>query len=213
MKNKILFITLLLLTGLTGLAQDNTRVFSFTPISKNNVEVNGMAIGLGNLWNREHEVKINGLNLELNPLTPLIILFLDPEKVPNDKALQKYNGLHLSTAGFMGQVAHNGVAISAYHVTYETNGLSITCLYNVSKTLNGLHISGIANSTEKGAGILISAANYGETFTGLQLGIYNHSENFTGIQIGLFNRTKKLSGLQLGLWNINEKRSLPIINW
>jgi len=34
-----------------------------------------------------------------------------------------------------------------------------------------------------------------------------------GVQIGLFNQTKKMKGVQIGLWNINEKRSLPFINW
>ncbi len=43
--------------------------------------------------------------------------------------------------------------------------------------------------------------------------IYNKSIEMKGIQIGLFNRSENFMGIQLGLWNINQKRSLPILNW
>lgn len=194
-----------------------TQVFSLTPFSKKTGTVNGMAFGLGHVGHiiddRKTPVVINGFNLEANPLTPLIILFLEPGKVVKDEVLVTQNGLHISTAGFMGAVRQNGLSIAAYNITHTSNGVAVTALYNAAKALNGLQIAGISNSAERAVGLLIAPANKADSFTGLQLGLYNKAGNLTGIQIGLFNQTARTRGLQVGLWNSNGRRSLPFINF
>lgn len=208
---------LMLLITLIGLSQQNnglhSQIFSLTPVAKKVNKVNGMTFGLGQVFDREREVTVNGFNLEVNPILPLILLFLDPEKSGNDDVKFKHNGLHIAAGGFSGPVAHNGLAVSVYSITYSDNGLSITGLYNVSKTLNGLHIAGLTNSTDEANGLLISAINSADVLKGMQVGVYNKSLDTVGIQIGLLNRSTKIKGLQIGLWNINGKRSLPFINW
>jgi hypothetical protein len=217
MKTKI--VLLVLLMSLAAFSQQkadslHSQIFSLSPVSKKVDKVNGMALGIGHMWNHEgQEVTVNGLNLEINPLMPFVILFFDPDKAINDSIVLRHNGLHLSTGGFTGGVAQNGLGVSVYNVCYSSNGLSVTGLYNVSVTMNGLHIAGITNKADAAAGLLLAPVNNVADFTGLQLGLYNKTETFKGIQIGLFNRTEKARGLQIGLWNINGKRSLPFINF
>jgi len=231
MKN--LLIILLVSVAAFGQHADTlqTRLFAFTPVNWQVDKINGVAVGLGlSLTIQDRDpVVVNGFNLEINPLTPLIVLFLDPERIGNDSITATVNGLHISTGGFMRNAKLNGLGISVYNIGMESNGLSITGLYNVSKVMNGLHISGIANSAETtGRGLFIAGFNYAGDFGGMMLGGCNRADYFkgvslgvanisykemTGVQIGLFNRTKKCRGLQIGLWNINEKRSLPFINW
>lgn len=207
----------MLLTASVGFSQQNdslhSQIFSLTPIAKNVNKVNGMALGLGHGFDGEKEAVINGLNLEVNPVFPLVLLFMDPDRVRNNDIKLKHNGLQIAVGGFSGQVAHNGLAVSIYSITYSDNGVSITGLYNVSKTLNGLHIAGLKNSTDKAGGLLIAAVNSVDVLKGVQIGVYNKSLNMAGVQIGLFNKTTKSKGLQIGLWNTNGKRSLPFINW
>lgn len=191
----------------------HSQIFSLTPLSKKVNKVNGMAFGLGQLYYRERKATINGLNLEINPAVPFVLLFLDPEKVDNDTVTLRHNGLHVSVGGFSEGVLHNGLGISVYNITHTSNGVVITGLYNVSKELNGLHIAGLTNSTDKAAGLLISAVNSADLFKGVQIGIYNKSLDMRGVQIGLYNQSAKNKGLQVGLWNSNGKRSLPFINW
>lgn len=207
----------MLLTASVGFSQQNdslhSQIFSLTPIAKNVNKVNGMTFGLGQVFDREKEATINGFNLEVNPVLPLILLFLDPDKAGNDDVKLKHNGLHIAAGGFSGPVAHNGLGVSVYSITYSSNGMSITGLYNVSKKLNGLHVAGLTNSTDEAGGLLIAAINSADVLKGVQIGVYNKSLDMAGVQIGLFNKTTKIKGLQIGLWNINGKRSLPFINW
>lgn len=191
----------------------NSQLFSLSPISKNVDKVNGMAFGVGHLFDRKSPATINGLNLEINPLVPLVLLFLDPDKSDNKNVKIKHNGLHIAVGGFSGGVIHNGLGVSVYNITNSCNGVCVTGLYNVSKSLNGLHIAGLTNSTDKAAGLLISTINSADLFKGVQIGGYNKSNDMAGLQIGLYNHAKKIKGLQIGLWNTNGKRSLPFINW
>lgn len=213
---KVLVIFMLLTTSV-GFSQQNdslhSQIFSLTPIAKNVNKVNGMAFGLGHGFDGQKEAVINGFNLEVNPVFPLVLLFMDPDRVANKIPKMKHNGLQIAVGGFSGQVAHNGLAISVYSITYFDNGVSVTGLYNVSKKLNGLHIAGLTNSTDEAGGLLIAAINSADVLKGVQIGVYNKSLNMAGVQIGLFNKTDKIKGLQIGLWNINRKRSLPFINW
>jgi hypothetical protein len=63
----------------------------------------------------------------------------------------------------------------------------------------GVQIAGIINESYKMNGLQIGGQNYSYYTKGLQIGVYNNSEH--------------LRGFQFGLWNVNEKRSLPIVNW
>lgn len=213
---KVLAIFMLLTTS-AGFSQQNdslhSQIFSLTPIAKNVNKVNGMAFGLGHGFDGEKEATINGFNLEVNPVFPLVLLFMDPDRVGNNDIKLKHNGLQIAAGGFSGRVAHNGLAISVYSITYSSNGMSITGLYNVSKKLNGLHIAGLTNSTDEAGGMLIAGVNSADVLKGMQIGVYNKSLDMAGVQIGLFNKTTKIKGLQIGLWNSNGKRSLPFINW
>lgn len=229
----IMKIMLLLLITATCFAQQNvdtlhSQVFSFSPVSRKVNKVNGMALGIGHAWSEHLPEKINGLNVEVNPLTPLILLFQDPDRVVHDSLQMTVSGLHLSAGGFSGKIKLNGAGISVYNIVYATNGFSITGLYNISTNLNGLHISGLSNSAEKARGLLIAGINTADDFSGARVGVLNESETtagldiglinlneekMRGLQIGIFNKTGESKGFQIGLWNINSKRSLPFFNW
>lgn len=215
MKNTITL--LLVLFSLASYCQEkdtlHTQIFTLTPVSKHVDKVNGMAFGIGHQWSATQKRTINGFNLEVNPVTPLILLMADPSKAVNDSLTLRLNGLHLSAGGLWGGVKHNGLGISIFNVTHTSNGVSLSGFYNVSKQLNGLYIAGFANSTDKANGLLVAAVNSADIFNGLQIGLYNKSQTMTGVQIGLFNKSGRTRGLQIGLWNMNAKRSLPFINW
>ena len=231
MKTRIL--VLLLLVTITGFAQKHadtlhSQVFCLSPASAKVEKVNGMALGIGHFWSSNLPKKINGFNLEINPLTPIIVMFQDPDRTDIDSLRMTVNGLHLSTGGFAGGIKLNGVGVSVYNISYASNGFSITGLYNVTRQLNGFHISGLYNEADKARGLLIAGANHADDFGGARIGVYNKSvtsmglniglvnistEQMQGVQIGLFNKTAKCKGLQIGVWNINGKRSFPFINW
>lgn len=67
---------------------------------------------------------------------------------------------------------------------FEFKGLSINILWSIYQKSNGLVIATV-----------------------------NHVNKMHGVQIGLFNKANTSKGIQIGLWNVNEKRSLPLINW
>jgi hypothetical protein len=98
------------------------------------------------------------------------------------------------------RVVHNGILLSIFG-TYsnQINGISLSPWMSMNEKVNGLSINLLWNLE----GII----------NGASIGIVNMSAKTNGIQIGIYNKTKKLKGIQLGIWNVNEKRSLPIINW
>lgn len=230
---KSIILALSLLFTVTGFAQQkadtlHTQIFSFSPASHKVEKVNGMSLGIGHSWGNCTPKTINGLNIEINPATPLIVLFQDPDRVRHDSLRMTVNGLHLSVGGFAGGVKLNGAGLSVYSIAYATNGFSITGLYNVNTKLNGLHVSGLCNSAKEARGLLIAGVNYADDFGGARIAVYNRSITTTGLdiglininegkmaglQLGIFNKTGDSRGFQIGLWNINNKRSLPFINW
>ncbi|MGV3461272.1 MAG: hypothetical protein ACO1N9_12545 [Flavobacterium sp.] len=218
-------VLLLCIVGINAAAQEfettkTQYIFSFTPIAKDVSQVNGLAFGIGHstagLWRDDDEfrpVTVNGLNIEVNPLTPFILLFADPAKVNNDKPLIVNNGVYLAVGGMRGNAVINGLSVAVFDVTVKNNGIGINALYNVSKELNGIHISGLANAAENsGAGLMIAPFNRAGDYKGLQLGLSNKATGASWVQIGLFNKSAG-RGFQMGLWNINGKRSLPFINF
>ncbi len=230
----LLFRNVLILFFLFGLhsnAQDSTSIekktfFSFTPQAKHAKIVNGMTFGLGlEAFEGSTIPKVNGLNLEINPLSPLIFLFANPHGF-EENITSKVNGISIST-GNIGAAKINGVCISFLNFGHTINGLSLNASYNYNTNLRGLHISTFFNISENGEGLFLAFSNSsqklmggqigvfnrGDSFNGFQIGILNKSDSFKGIQLGLFNNTKKQKGIQIGLWNTNSKRSMPILNW
>ncbi|KOS07758.1 hypothetical protein AM493_18155 [Flavobacterium akiainvivens] len=226
---------LILLFSITAFAQQadtlQTRFFSLTPTPRRIDRVNGLAIGFGGSLSNTPTM-FNGVNIEVNPLTPLILIFLDPAKIlvaDNEKVMRTVNGLHLAAGGFMDGDDFNGLGISVFSITNKTNGLTISALYNVSRQLHGVHISGLSNSAHiEGSGLFIAALNNGKKFSGVQIGGFNTAEYFKGVsigiantctgemnglQIGLINKAKKCNGLQIGLLNQNDRGTMPFINW
>ncbi|KOS07759.1 hypothetical protein AM493_18160 [Flavobacterium akiainvivens] len=226
---------LILLFSVAALAQQadakKWTPFSLTPVGQDTYRVNGMAMGLGVGFPSEDnaEVTINGFNLEINPLAPLYMLFFDPSRVKRDSIYTRVNGLHISTAGLIGNARLNGLGVSLFNAGSASNGVNVSVLYNVNRVMNGLHIAAFGNSVEeKGNGLLVGMGNNAVKYNGVMLGLFNRGETIrglnigitnitagemTGLQVGIFNRTKKCRGLQIGLWNVNEKRSLPFVNW
>lgn len=101
-----------------------------------------------------------------------------------ETAKSSHNGLLISTFGTHTEYI-NGVSFSAWMSGgLEINGLSVNCLWSIYQKTNGLVIAAV-----------------------------NHVNKVHGVQIGLFNKAKTLKGIQIGLWNVNDKRSLPLINW
>jgi hypothetical protein len=217
MKTRIILVLLLAVLPVFGQYNPDslkTTVFGLTPLSKRIGTINGLALGIGHFTNTyKHPHRINGLNLELNPFSPFILLIAEPARMETTETVLTHNGLQLSTGGFLGGTAFNGLALSVLNVCAKGNGLMITGFYNVGGSLNGMHISGIANSAEKANGLFIACVNHSDTFSGLQVGLYNNADMMRGVQIGLFNKSSNMKGLQLGLWNKNSKRSLPLINF
>jgi hypothetical protein len=232
------FLIIFLTTFFCGSAQDfvfqdslKTAVFSLTPRTKKIQKVNGLAMGLGyDMFENSKIKKVNGLNIEINPLTIFILMFDDPSRrgFPEESTI-KINGLSLGT-GHSNQnedVAYSGLTVSIINSGYSCNGISTNGFYNYSTKMNGLHISGFYNISKNMNGLSISFANETKKLNGMQIGVFNATDNFNGIQFGIFNSTSGHKGIQIGLinksnshkglqvgfWNINNKRSFPFINW
>jgi hypothetical protein len=230
MKIKFFLIISLFAGGIIS-AQDSVKVekikskiISFTPKSKME-NTTGINFGVMDDYKTQ---KINGINLQGNPLSVIYLLLPHAVEVPDDEAATvSINGLHISTGGMTDAKKLNGLGISMYHITQVTNGFTVNGFNNNSGKLNGLHVSFLNNSAREGHGLLISFSNTADTFGGAQIGIYNNtqvmkgfqggainiSKQNKGVQIGLVNKTDENKGLQIGFWNKNSKRTLPLINF
>lgn len=216
----------------------HTQIFSLSPISKNVDMVNGLVFGVGHFDNqRIKNQTINGLNVEINaaPIAGAFMGFMSimylPEIIKNNKKPNsikqtgefikiekwnsnlklKVNGINLSTGCFFTSTSLNGLNISFGNKFENFNGLSISVLGTIADTQNGISI-GLYNGNNNLKGITIGLMNSSYVFKGSQIGIINYSKENKGIQIGIFNRSFS-KGLQVGIWNVNNKRSMPFINW
>ncbi|MDF2934194.1 MAG: hypothetical protein K0R36_3525 [Chryseobacterium sp.] len=213
MKTKLSIIALFI--SLMFFGQDSLKMMS-SPLTINPQKTirntNGFNVGILDDYQKQ---RINGINFQINPLSLLYPLIPQAISVPTEKkSTVTVNGLHLSTGGMMDGKKLNGVGISMYHHSRTTNGLSVNFFNNTSGILNGVHISGFANSSEKGIGLNMAfLGNNSNDFKGMQVSMFNESKKMRGVQIGIVNKTKNLRGLQFGLWNVNGKRKFPIINW
>ena len=95
---------------------------------------------------------------------------------------------------------HNGILFSSFGTfTDQVNGISLSPWMSMGKKINGISLNLLWNRYER--------------INGVSIGLVNHTVVCNGVQIGLVNKAKKNRGFQFGFWNINEKRSLPLVNW
>ena len=176
-------------------AQKTNHLISFTP-TKANLSY-GLSIGLWNMPNPPLNQTYNGINIELigmGWLTPF--LGLDNEQTMH-KNLQKINGFSF------------GLTL----LNDKVNGLAFSPLIATTTNCNGIQFSLINNSIGVANGLQLGLTNFGIKHNGLTIGLYNWTYESNGIQIAIFNKSKDLKGFQIGLLNINQKRTLPFINW
>ncbi|MNK21019.1 hypothetical protein D3C87_392700 [compost metagenome] len=229
MKTKLLILSIFICSfffGQDSLKQDlkiKSALVTFNP-SKVAKNTNGINLGILDEYQKQ---RINGINLQANPITLLYLLIPKAIEVPKEgEETATLNGLHISTGGMMNGKKLNGIGISMYHIAQETNGISLNGFNSKIGKMNGLQISWLNNSIEKGNGLQISISNNSEKFNGFQMGLINEIDSGNGVQIGFYNSTKKLKGVQVGIinksegrgfqigfWNKNSKRTLPILNF
>lgn len=216
----------------------HTQVFSLSPISKKVDKVNGLVFGVGHVANkRVTRQTINGLNIEANPAPAvgafwafLAIMELPnvikanrvPDSIKNTEGYLKIqnltttphlkvNGINLSTGCFFTTTSMNGLNISTGNKFNHFNGLSITALGTIAGKQYGLAI-GMYNANNTLKGSTIGVFNQSYNLKGLHIGVFNKTKHNYGLQVGILNKSNS-KGLQLGLWNVNNKRSMPFINW
>lgn len=176
-------------------------VAGFIPSSAPNIY--GLAIGpVGSeaICNVEHTRYSHGINFQLpgQGIFQTFYIFSPPfrEAYQSNEATVKL--LYADTATT--RAVHNGLMLSPLGTfTDKINGVNISLWMSKGKTMNGLNFNPLWNNYIKQKGLTI--------------GLVNSTIQSRGLQIGLVNKTIKLRGFQIGLWNVNDKRSLPLINW
>ena len=180
---------------------DVRNVFWVTPCKVE--KINGIALGVfaenikNNPYNEKDSLKINGINLKINPFA--IFTIMNPHFVgPYPDSIEFYNENLKKDI----ETTVNGLNVSLVNTINETelNGLTITGLITLVDEIDGFSVSGVSN--------------FAYVFNGVSIaGIYNRATVAKGLQIGLVNKSTTMKGLQIGLWNINGRRSFPLINW
>ena len=144
--------------------------------------------------------KIYGLELNLNLLSLLASCTMLPVHAIVDI---NWHGAHdlsqCNSINFSQLNRINGVQIGSINAENIVNGLNLNAACFNSNN-NGVCISAVMNRHYVMNGVTIAV-------------IANHDTKCNGLQISLINTSKKLKGIQIGLWNINQKRSLPFVNW
>lgn len=216
----------------------HSQIFSLSPISKKVDKVNGLVLGVGHVENKHINAQtINGVNIEANPapavgaLMGFMSLMYLPEIIKNNKKSNhlrnseedykiknrsytpelKLNGLNISSGCFFTTTSMNGLNISAGNKFRDFNGLSVTVLGTIADHQNGLSV-GIYNANNDLSGSTIGIYNQSYQLTGLHIGVFNQTRINRGVQVGVFNKSNS-KGFQLGIWNVNNKRSMPFLNW
>jgi len=205
MKKWIYILLVFLTIQANGQIIKNKSVVGFIPAI--NSRINGLALGLAIESLNDNDTSltfVNGISIEiigfgiLLPLSPSSPVYLEKESFYEDD----YN--------------LDSIVNSYDSTNYKVNGLSISTFGIVGHDLkiNGLNLSGFCTLTGKMNGLSVSLLiNASDVVNGISLGLINTTIQSKGLQIGLYNQTKRLKGFQIGLWNVNEKRSLPLINW
>lgn len=174
---------------------DVRNIIGFSPSKVN--KVNGLTIKYW--YDESYSNNTNGLELDVNPLNvffPFLAVIFSYEilnagppaadlKNLNDEIFDKINGVRFGASSLEAA---------------KINGLELNLSGSFETILNGVSIAPVVNKHYK--------------VNGISLGVLGNADTqVSGIQIGLFNIVNKLRGIQLGLWNVNDKRSLPFINW
>jgi len=182
----------------------------YTP-PKGNTEISGLALGVyATPANNKDTLKINGLNIELDPGPIIFVPFVAFEKLINmpDKADRKRieaenSGKDEESFGpdIGGNVQVNGLNFSTGIIVTRTvvKGVAVNILCGIEKEMKGVEITGLVNEHNEGDGLIIAPVN-----------ILNKGR---GLQLGLYNRCRKGPIVQIGLINKIGKRTLPIINF
>jgi len=106
----------------------------------------------------------------------------------------------LGSTATITRAVHNGILVATFGTrTNQVNGILLSPWMSYNRKVNGLSFNFLWNLQS--------------TLNGIAAGLVNMTAKTNGVQIGLYNRTRKLKGFQIGLWNVNDKRSLPLINW
>lgn len=180
-------------------AKDRYGIWFIPTASKN---IYGIAIGpLGSevICNRPYTKFSYGLNLQLFGEGFLQVMYINKLKHTVFNESYYPDSINMQDTIPL-RAVHNGILISPLGTfTDLVDGISLSAWMSMGKKINGLSFNLIWNLYEQ--------------VNGVSIGIVNQTVVINGVQIGLVNKTKKIRGFQFGLWNINEKRSLPIINW
>lgn len=215
----VLFNSFLFSQDSLKMTNQKIRLVAITPLNTEVDKVNGLAFGLGldsqYLLKDETSLKlqkVNGLNLEINPLGILFWLFYDPTKTANVETVQ-VNGLSISAAGYFRGISHNGVSVSLYNYGHTMNGVMGSLANFDIEQGNGVFVAILGVSSKEMKGVSFSAFNNTEILRGVQIGFVNKNVDGKGLQFGLVNKSNKMKGLQIGFWNKNGKRTLPLINF
>jgi len=215
----VLFNSFLFSQDSLKMTNQKIRLVAITPLNTEVDKVNGLAFGLGldsqYLLKDETSLKlqkVNGLNLEINPLGILFWLFYDPAKTANVETVQ-VNGLSISAAGYFRGISHNGVSVSLYNYGHTMNGVMGSLANFDIEQGNGAFVAILGVSSKEMKGASFSAFNNTEILRGVQIGFVNKNVDGKGLQFGLVNKSNKMKGLQIGFWNKNGKRTLPLINF
>lgn len=156
-------------------------------------KINGIALGLfaenikNDFYEEKDSLKINGLNIEVNPFGFLALM--EPQFTrPYPDSIEYYNNNLKKDVS----TKINGVSISAFFIANEAkvHGANFSGGITLLDEIHGLSISGISNFAYKFNGVSIA-------------GLHNRATVAKGLQVSLFNKTTKLRGLQIGLWNKN----------
>ena len=170
-------------------------VLWFTPTGKNDVVINGLAIGPMSLSaGKTGSLTINGANLEVVPVAFFTMI-----------------GSMFTT---MINVAEPSEYAQQYAITTRIRGFSLSGGLFEPVEMSGVSLNfntyaGISNGVEVS---LFSISNY--SFSGAQLSTYgNRSVEGRGLQFGLFNSCQDCTGIQIGALNRMGNRVLPLINF
>ena len=154
---------------------------------------------------------VYGLELNLNPLSLLASMTMVPVHVVLGHTIGLISG---ETTLYGGEHYLSKVDTIDFTKFKKVYGLQIGSVDIENTIVNGLDLN-VGRFQSKNNGVCISVLiNDHYVMNGVAIvAVVNHAAKCNGIQLGLINTSGQLKGVQIGLWNINQKRSLPFINW
>ena len=194
---KYLLIIIVVLTfSNSAFSQSRKNYFPIWTFHQKNANIHGVSVGLYSGYDYPRRTTTNGLKLELLGLgmfsfdapnhSPISINEAEFSKVISDTISEKINGVVASSIG--------------HYCNCNVNGISISIFAKLERRVNGISFALFGNFVEIHRGIQFAV-------------ISNETYKLRGVQIGLFNKSHDTKGFQIGLFNVNEKRTLPFINW